>query len=71
MSLELHDLGSLKIHQRDRSYLKAKAKSLGIELPPYIRQLVHEAVQRDLDILQDAIEIHEAKGLGNILKDAE
>lgn len=70
MSLELHDLGSVKISQRAHALYKAKAMALGVDVVSVIRQVIHEAAQKEFDAMSVAAEIYKSKGLGDILKDS-
>jgi predicted chitinase len=69
MSLPLHDLGSIKVSERDHSYLRAKAMSLKMDVAALVRQMIHEQVSRELEVFTLAQQIHESKGLGAIQED--
>jgi hypothetical protein len=70
MSLPLHDLGSIKVTERDHSYLRARALSKKTDVAALVRQIVHEYVSAEMEVFTLAKGIHEAKGLGVIEGDS-
>lgn len=71
MSIPLHDLGSIKVSERDHSFLRAKALKKGIDVSALVRQVVHEYVESEVGVFSLAQEIHHTKGLGTITEDRE
>lgn len=71
MSLPLKDIGSVKLTERDHSFLRAEALSTNTDVIALVRQLVHEYVSKRIDVLRLADEIHQSKGLGGVLDDRE
>lgn len=70
MSLPLHDLGSVKVSERDHSYLRAVSIAKRIDLTTLVRDWMSERVDEELHIHTVAGQIHEAKGLGKINGDS-
>lgn len=71
MSLPLKDIGSVKLSERDHSFLRAEALTLNVELTSLVRNLVHEYVSKRIDVLRLANDLHQSKGLGGVLEDNE
>lgn len=71
MSLPLKDIGSVKLTERDHSFLRAEALFTNTEVTALVRNLVHEYVSRRIDVLRLADDIHQSKGLGRVLEDTE
>ena len=71
MSLELHDLGSVKISQRAHALFKARASILGVDVVTIIRQVIHDAAQKEFNTMSLAADIYKSKGPGDIFKDGQ
>ena len=71
MSLPLKDIGSVKLSERDHSFLRAEALTMNIELTALVRNLVHEYVSKRIEVFRLADELHQAKGYGRVLEDNE
>ncbi len=69
MSIELQDLGKVKVSQQAHSFIKAQAEVSGRDVVEVARDLIHEALQNRFDIFRIADAIHKSKGLGEILRD--
>lgn len=69
MSLPLQDLGSVKVEQLDHSILKAEADVLGMPVVTLATRILHDHVQRQLEVYRMANALHESKGHGEILSD--
>jgi hypothetical protein len=71
MSLPLHDLGSVKVSERDHSYLRAVSLSKRIDVTTLVRDWIEERVNEELHVHTVAQQIHEAKGFGKINGDCK
>ena len=71
MSLPLKDIGSVKLSERDHSFLRAEAMASNVEVTALVRNLVHEYVSKRIEVFRLADELHQAKGLGKVLDDHE
>lgn len=71
MSLPLKDIGSVKLSERDHSFLRAEAMLTNVEVTTLVRNLVHEYVNKRIEVLRLSDDIHQSKGLGKILEDNE
>lgn len=70
MSTPLHDVGSVKISERDHSYLSARASQQNTTIVALIRDLVSKYVDSEIHVVIVADETHRAKELGTILGDS-
>lgn len=71
MSMELHDVGSVKLTERDYAYLEAEAEGLGTNVVTLVRQIVHEHVQKKFSTMSVAASKYTRKGFGDIFKDSQ
>ncbi len=69
MSLELVDLPGIKVHPEAHAYLKAKADVQRVSMNELVRQVLHDAVLRELAIHSMADAICKSKGLPGISGD--
>ena len=69
MSLELQDVGSIKVHPEVHALLKATAHVERIEMNALIRDVLHAWASKRTDALSMATELVKAKGLPGISGD--
>lgn len=69
MSLELQDVGAIKVHPEVHAILKATALVDRIEMNALIRDVLHAWASKRVDAMSIATDLVKAKGLREITGD--
>jgi hypothetical protein len=67
MSLDLHDMGRLKVTPETNAWLEAKHQITGEEKSAIVRDLLHKHIQQELDVIRVADRLLRREGLPGIL----
>ena len=66
MSLELQDVGAIKVHPEVHALLKATAITERLEMNALIRDVLHKWAKNRVDAMSMATDLVKAKGLREI-----
>ena len=69
MSLELQDVGTVKVHPEVHALLKAAALSERVDMNAFIRDVLHLWASKQVDMHTMAHQLAVAKGLSGITGD--
>jgi len=69
MSLELQDVGAIKVHPEVHALIKGTAVIERIEMNALIREILHEWAAKRVDAMSMAVALAKAKGLSEITGD--
>ena len=69
MSLELQDVGTIKVHPEVHALLKASAHMDRLDMSAFIRDLLHAWASKQVDARTMAEQLAKSKGLSGITGD--
>jgi len=67
VSLDLHDMGRLKVTAQTNAWLEAKHRLTGEEKSAIAREHLHRAAMQDIEVIRLADQLLRSEGLPGIL----